>query len=67
MPALKVGLVGAGGIANAHAPAWLLLGAELHAFSPHSVDEFAGRYGAQVARSRMSCGGVFFVIAAVWP
>jgi predicted dehydrogenase len=51
MSAFKVGLVGAGGIAYAHAPAWRLLGAELHAFSLHGADEFAASFGARVAGS----------------
>ncbi|MGW0802510.1 Gfo/Idh/MocA family protein [Nonomuraea sp. NPDC002799] len=51
MPALKVGLVGAGGIAHAHAPAWRSLGAELHVFSLAGADELAATYGARKAES----------------
>jgi predicted dehydrogenase len=48
---LKVGLVGTGGIAYAHAPAWRLLGAELYAYSLHGADDFSAGFGAQAAGS----------------
>lgn len=42
---LKVGLVGAGGIAHPHVAAWQLLGAQVHVFSLDGQAEFAKRYG----------------------
>lgn len=46
--ALRVGIIGTGGISHAHAPGWIAAGAQLHAFSLEGVQEFAERHGAQV-------------------
>lgn len=50
-PPLTVGVVGTGGISHAHAPAWPVLGAELHVFSTEGAEEYARRYGATVHES----------------
>ncbi|MGH3585241.1 MAG: Gfo/Idh/MocA family protein [Pseudonocardia sp.] len=42
---LRVGLVGAGGIANAHLPAWLRLGAWVDVYSHHGAAELVARHG----------------------
>jgi myo-inositol 2-dehydrogenase / D-chiro-inositol 1-dehydrogenase len=38
-------MVGAGGIANAHLPAWLHVGAEVGVYSLHGAAELVGRHG----------------------
>jgi predicted dehydrogenase len=43
---LRVGMVGAGGIANAHLPAWLHVGAEVGVYSLHGAPELVARHGA---------------------
>ena len=43
---LRVGIVGAGGIANAHLPAWLQLGARVGVYSVHGAPELVARHGA---------------------
>jgi predicted dehydrogenase len=43
---LRVGMVGAGGIANVHLPAWLHLGAEVGVYSLHSAPELVARHSA---------------------
>ncbi|GAA0933164.1 Gfo/Idh/MocA family oxidoreductase [Pseudonocardia zijingensis] len=49
---LRVGVVGAGGIANAHLPAWLHLGADVRVHSLHGAPELVERHGGgQVACS----------------
>ena len=47
-PALRVGMVGAGGIANAHLPAWLQLGAAVTVFSLNGAPELVARHGGTV-------------------
>lgn len=42
---LRVGLIGAGGISRAHAPAWRSLGAEVSVYSEHGGNTLAERYG----------------------
>jgi len=44
----RVGLVGAGGIANEHLPAWLSLGAEVLVSSLAGADELVARHGGRV-------------------
>jgi myo-inositol 2-dehydrogenase/D-chiro-inositol 1-dehydrogenase len=47
---LRVGMVGAGGIANAHLPAWLRLGARVVVHSLHGAPALVARHGGgQVA------------------
>lgn len=46
--ALRVGVVGTGGISRAHAPAWRELGAELHAFSLVGAEAYAAETGARL-------------------
>jgi predicted dehydrogenase len=48
---LTVGLVGAGGMARAHAPAWRALGADLVVHSHDGAAEIAAAYGGRVAAS----------------
>jgi myo-inositol 2-dehydrogenase/D-chiro-inositol 1-dehydrogenase len=49
---LRVGMVGAGGIANAHLPAWLHAGAEVVVHSLHGGHDLVARHGAgEVAAS----------------
>ncbi|UFU06445.1 Gfo/Idh/MocA family protein [Ruania halotolerans] len=48
---LRVGLIGAGGIAGVHAPAWHSLGADLVVHSLHGGDALAQQYGASTAAS----------------
>jgi myo-inositol 2-dehydrogenase/D-chiro-inositol 1-dehydrogenase len=43
-----VGLIGAGGIANEHLPAWLSLGAEAVVFSHAGAEELVARFGGRV-------------------
>jgi predicted dehydrogenase len=42
---LRVGMVGAGGIANAHLPAWLRLGARVGVHSLHGAPALVARHG----------------------
>jgi len=42
---LRVGMVGAGGIANAHLPAWLQLGAQVGVYSLHGAPDLVERHG----------------------
>ncbi len=55
MPELAVGLIGAGGIARAHLPAWLELGAEVTVFTPDDsgadLAALHAEQGVRVARS----------------
>ena len=55
MPELAVGLIGAGGIARAHLPAWLELGARVTVYAPDdSAERLAAEHpghGIRVARS----------------
>lgn len=53
-PPLVVGVVGTGGISHAHAPAWTVLGAEVHVFSTEGAEEYAQRHGATVHASLAS-------------
>ena len=46
--ALRVGIVGTGGISRAHLPGWVEVGAELHCFSLSGAEEFAAASGATV-------------------
>ncbi len=46
--ALRVGIVGTGGISRAHLPGWQALGAELHCTSPEGAEAFAAEAGARV-------------------
>jgi predicted dehydrogenase len=49
---LRVGMIGAGGIANAHLPAWLQLGARVVVHSLHGAPALVARHGGgQVADS----------------
>lgn len=48
---MRIGIVGTGGIARAHAPAWRRDGIELHAFSVDGGEEFARQTGARLHRS----------------
>ena len=50
-PALRVGMVGAGGIANAHLPAWRQLGAAVTVFSLNGAPELVARHGGAVTGS----------------
>jgi predicted dehydrogenase len=45
---VRVGLVGAGGIAHEHLPAWLSLGAEALVFSLGGAEELVARFGGRV-------------------
>lgn len=57
MPELAVGLIGAGGIARAHLPAWLELGARVTVFTPdESGARLAAEYGKQGVRVARSLG-----------
>ncbi|MGP9537149.1 Gfo/Idh/MocA family protein [Brachybacterium sp. AOP43-C2-M15] len=49
--ALRVGIVGTGGISRAHLPGWTELGAELHCFSEAGAEEFSAATGARVHAS----------------
>lgn len=51
MNRLRVGLVGAGGISHAHAPAWAALGADLSIFSLANAETVAALYGGEVVDS----------------
>jgi myo-inositol 2-dehydrogenase/D-chiro-inositol 1-dehydrogenase len=46
--ALRVGIIGTGGISRAHAPGWIGAGAELHAHSLEGVQRFAEQFGAEI-------------------
>ena len=46
--ALRVGIIGTGGISHQHAPGWLELGVDLHCYSHSGADRFAEQYGATV-------------------
>ena len=46
--ALRVGIVGTGGISRAHLPGWQRLGAELHCTSLEGAEDFAAESGARV-------------------
>lgn len=48
MDALRVGIVGAGGIAPPHIEGWLALGAEVEILRRTGADELAGQYGIRV-------------------
>ena len=41
----RVGLIGAGGIARSHVPAWLAMGAELTVYSTLGAEELANQFG----------------------
>ncbi|SCK13442.1 Gfo/Idh/MocA family protein [Streptomyces sp. WMMB 322] len=57
MPELAVGLIGAGGIARAHLPAWLELGARVTVFTPDdSGGKLAAEYAQQGVRAASSLG-----------
>jgi myo-inositol 2-dehydrogenase/D-chiro-inositol 1-dehydrogenase len=49
--ALRVGIVGTGGISRAHLPGWRALGAALHCTSREGAEAFAAESGAQVHAS----------------
>ena len=66
-PPLRVGLVGAGGIARAHAPAWRTLGADLVVHSHAGADELAAAHDGQVARSLEELLDVVDVVDVVTP
>ena len=46
--ALRVGIVGTGGISRAHLPGWREIGAELHCHSHEGAEDFAASSGAVV-------------------
>lgn len=48
---MRVGLVGAGGIAHAHAPAWAELGADVLVFSADGAEDLVTAYGGEVVPS----------------
>lgn len=56
-PALRVGLIGAGGISHAHVPGWLALGAEVSVYALEGADALAQAYGLTVVHS----------LDALWP
>ena len=47
----RIGLIGAGGIAHEHLPAWLSLGAEVRVFSEAGAAELVAQFGGQVVGS----------------
>lgn len=57
-----IGLIGAGGIATAHLPAWLSLGVEVVVFSdggaPELVERFGGRVVGSLDQLLVSCDAV---------
>ncbi|MEN5073097.1 Gfo/Idh/MocA family oxidoreductase [Isoptericola cucumis] len=65
--ALKVGLVGAGGIAKAHAPAWRALGVDLVVHSHDGAADLAVAHGARVAGSLEELLDVVDVVDVVTP
>lgn len=48
---IRVGLVGAGGIAHEHLPAWLSLGATVSVYSAAGAGELVARFGGTAVRS----------------
>lgn len=48
---LRVGVVGAGGIANLHLPAWLAIGAEVRVYSAVGAPDLVARHGGALAGS----------------
>ncbi|HLS13402.1 MAG TPA: Gfo/Idh/MocA family oxidoreductase, partial [Beutenbergiaceae bacterium] len=51
MAAIRVGLIGAGGIARRHLPAWLALGAEVLVYSHQGAHSITAEFGGRVADS----------------
>jgi len=66
-PTLTVGLVGAGGIARAHAPAWRALGADLVVHSLAGAPELAAAHGGRAAGSLDELLDVADVVDVVTP
>ncbi|MFD6136659.1 Gfo/Idh/MocA family protein [Isoptericola sp. NPDC056618] len=66
-PALTVGLVGAGGIARAHAPAWRALGADLVVHSTDGAAELAAAHGGRVVAGLDELLDVADVVDVVTP
>jgi len=66
-PTLTVGLVGAGGIARAHAPAWRALGADLVVHSTDGAPGLAAAHGGRVARGLDELLDVADVVDVVTP
>ncbi|GHJ41666.1 Gfo/Idh/MocA family protein [Streptomyces sp. TS71-3] len=57
MPELAIGLIGAGGIARAHLPAWLDLGADVTVYAPDdSAEHLAAEYAAHGVRVARTLG-----------
>ncbi|HEU5223402.1 MAG TPA: Gfo/Idh/MocA family oxidoreductase [Candidatus Lumbricidophila sp.] len=50
-PQLRVGIVGAGGITQAHVPGWQSIGAEVAVWSKGGADRLAAQYGLREAQS----------------
>jgi predicted dehydrogenase len=51
MSGIRIGLIGAGGIATRHLPGWLSLGADVAVYSEHGARELTERFGGSVAGS----------------
>lgn len=66
-PPLTVGLVGAGGIARAHAPAWRALGADLVVHSLAGAPELAAAHGGRAVGSLDELLDVVDVVDVVTP
>jgi len=64
---LKVGVVGAGSMAEAHVPAWRALGAQVAVHSLHPPTELATRHGVAVADSLDSLVGSSDVVDVCSP
>lgn len=64
---LRVGLIGAGGISHAHAPAWLAVGADVVVHALAGAEALADRYGLTVADSRASLWPQVDIVDIVTP
>ncbi|MBT2502269.1 Gfo/Idh/MocA family protein [Curtobacterium sp. ISL-83] len=65
--ALRVGLVGAGGISGFHLPHWLRLGADVHVYSDRGAEDLTDRYGGTVASSLIELFDAVDVVDVVTP
>ncbi|MFC8600560.1 Gfo/Idh/MocA family protein [Isoptericola sp. NPDC057191] len=66
-PTLTVGLVGAGGIARAHAPAWRALGADVVVHSVDGAAELAAAHGGRAVATLAELLDVVDVVDVVTP
>lgn len=64
---LRVGVVGAGSMAQAHVPGWRALGAEVSVHAPRRPTAFAARHGAAVADSLAALVGSVDVVDVCSP